>query len=253
VGPNQEDEAIAGFQRRLIKEAVAKKIAGDLLFSPNIGLSMRKWREYFGIKQSDLARLLGVSASVVSDYESGRRRSPGSLVIKRFIISLIEEDEKRGGKVFKTLAKMAGIQPFLNSVVDMREFPIPVGIEPFVELIEGTWLYKPPRKFTINGYTIIDSYAAIKNLSGSSEFILLFGSSTERALIFTKVSEGKSPMVALKVFDLKPNLVVLHGLKPESVHDLAIKLAEIMGIPLVVSEIPDITTLAQKLRKFSPL
>ena len=252
MGTGPEEEAIAGFQRRVMKEAVAKKIAGDLLFSPNTGLSMRKWREYFEIKQSELARLLRVSASVVSDYESGRRKSVGSLVIKRFITSLIEEDEKRGGKIMGALSKMAGVQPFLTSIIDIREFPIPIDIERFVDVIEGTWLYKPPRTLHINGYTIIDSLGAIQNLSGSSDFILLFGASTERALIFSKVSEGKSPMVALKVFDLRPNLVVLHGLRATEVHELAVKLSEITGIPLVVSDTPSISELTEKLREFSP-
>ncbi|MEM2490498.1 MAG: helix-turn-helix domain-containing protein, partial [Candidatus Korarchaeum sp.] len=68
-GEEINSELLADYHRRILKEVVAKKVAGDILFSQNIGQAMRKWREYFGVKQSELARALGVSASVVSDYE----------------------------------------------------------------------------------------------------------------------------------------------------------------------------------------
>ncbi len=245
---NSLDEVTASYHKRILKEMVAKKIAGDILFSKNIGLAMRKWREYFNIRQSELARLLGVSASVISDYESGRRKSPGSLVLKRFVEALIAEDEKRGGAVIRIIAKTSGISGLLTSVIDIREFSVPIPSEEFVEMVDGVEIVPPEPQSYVNGYTIIDSIKAIENLSGS-DFMRLFGVSTERALIFTKVSMGRSPMVALRVFDIRPTLVILHGPDPNKVDFLATKLAEIMRVGLVVTRVPDVAELAERLRE----
>ncbi len=245
IGDDQE--ILSTYHRRILKEMVAKKIAGDILFSQNIGMAMRKWREYFGVKQSELARMLGVSASVVSDYESSRRKSPGSLVLRRFILTLIEEDEKRGGNVIKTLAKTSGMIPMLSSVIDMNELTVPMELDKFIEIIDGVLLVEAPQKTYIHGYTVIDSLKAIENLSGN-DFMRLFGMSTERALIFTKVTIGRSPMVALKVTDIRPSLVVLHGPTPDRVDKLGIKLAHLMRVPLAVTRIENIYNLVERLR-----
>jgi putative transcriptional regulator len=37
---------------------------------------MKKWRVLFGLKQSEVARKMSISPSVLSDYEKGKRRSP---------------------------------------------------------------------------------------------------------------------------------------------------------------------------------
>lgn len=101
-------------------------------------------------------------------------------------------------------------------------------------------------KKLINGHTIIDSLKAILRLS-SDEFYRLYGWSTERALIFTKVSTGKSPMVALRVTNLKPGVVVLHELKKESLDEIAVRIAEIERIPLILTEM-DIEEMINRLR-----
>ncbi|MEM0017564.1 MAG: helix-turn-helix domain-containing protein [Candidatus Korarchaeum sp.] len=249
-GEEINSELLADYHRRILKEVVAKKVAGDILFSQNIGQAMRKWREYFGVKQSELARALGVSASVVSDYESSRRKSPGSLVLKRFVMALIEEDEKRGGTVLRTLVRTSGLVPLLSSVVDINEFTLPIELERFLEAIEGRVIVEAPQPTYVHGYTVIDSLKAILNLSGS-DFMRLFGTSTERALIFTRVSAGRSPLVALKVIDVRPSLVVLHGLNPEGVDELGVKLASVMRVPLAVSTLRDVNELVSRLRELS--
>lgn len=245
-----DTELLADYHRRILKEVVAKKVAGDILFSQNIGQAMRKWREYFGVKQSELARALGVSASVVSDYESSRRKSPGSLVLKRFVLALIEEDEKRGGAVLRTLVRTSGLVPLLSSVIDINEFTLPVELEKFLEAIEGRIIVEAPQPTYIHGYTVIDSIRAILNLSGS-DFMRLFGTSTERAMIFTKVSAGRSPLVALKVIDIRPSLIVLHGPQLDSVDELGVKLASVMRVPLAVSSVKDVNELVNRLRSIS--
>ena len=97
----------------------------------------------------------------------------------------------------------------------------------------------------IHGYTVIDSIKAILNLN-SEEFLKLYGLSSERALIFTKVSTGRSPMIAIKVQGIVPSMVVLHGAK--KVDEIAVQLAELQKIPLILSPIETLEDLLNGLR-----
>jgi putative transcriptional regulator len=66
---------------------------------------MRKWRDLFNVTQIEVANILDLSSSVISDYEKGRRRSPGSNFIKRYVEALLEIDSKHGGiKIPKTFS-----------------------------------------------------------------------------------------------------------------------------------------------------
>ena len=97
----------------------------------------------------------------------------------------------------------------------------------------------------IFGYTIIDSLKAIQTLSGL-DFYRLFGSTSERALIFTGVTRGRSPMIAIKISPFKPRLVVLHG-KIEKVDALAVMLARHENVPLALSKKPSVEELVDSL------
>ena len=70
----------------------------------------------------------------------------------------------------------------------------------------------------------------------SFEYMKIYGWTSERALIFTGISTGRSPMVAIRVHPMKPALIVYH--KPERMDDLALKLAKTETIPLVVTRLP---------------
>ena len=63
----------------------------------------------------------------------------------------------------------------------------------------------------------------------------IYGWSVERALIFTDVHYGRSPMVAIRAHPLTPAMVVYQ--KPDQTDPLAIKLAEKEGIPLVTTDL----------------
>ena len=60
-----------------IREVLSKKIAGEIVLSSNPGLTIRKWRTILEITQVEVSKELNCSPSVISDYEVGRRRSPG--------------------------------------------------------------------------------------------------------------------------------------------------------------------------------
>ena len=87
------------------------------------------------------------------------------------------------------------------------------------------------------GHTVIDSIQAITRLS-SDEFYRLYGQSTSRALVFTNVSRGESPLVAMRVVQPTPNAVILHGIDPEDLWEFAPDLAAMDGFSLGVVSTP---------------
>ncbi|MBO8181970.1 MAG: helix-turn-helix domain-containing protein [Archaeoglobus sp.] len=221
------------------------KISGDIVFSSHPGKTIKKWRNVFQVSQKELSEKLGVSPSVISDYESDRRKSPGIAFIRKLIEALLSIDRERG---YTTLSKYRNLLYGFNLdvILDILEYERPVPFQDFVEKINGT----PVNQFRrdVNGHTVIDSLDAILKLN-SYDFYKLYGFTSERAMIFTKVSSGRSPLVAVRVAAFKPALIVLHGLKPEDVDDIAIKISEVERIPLIVSETP-IDEIIRNLRRF---
>ena len=212
---------------------LAEKMAGDITLSEKPGESLKKWRSNFEISQTDIANYLKVSPSVISDYESGRRKSPGTLIIKKIVESLLEIDMDRGSKKIHAYESILSSENSTKSIYSTYEYTFPIQLAKLVNLIEGEVIFKGVEK-PLYGFSVIDSQRAILELS-SHEFQKLYGWSTDRAMIFTKVSTGKSPMVAIRVTNLKPGAVVLHGLRKEEVEPGAVKMAEVDRIPLVAT------------------
>ena len=207
-----------------------EKIAGEIALSGDPGRTMRKWREEFSVSQNELASAMEISPSVISDYESGRRKSPGVGVIKKLIDSLMTIDSKRGHPVaskFKSVKRD-------ECIIAMEEFGSGIPAKDFIDAISGTPLNPETEGRRIYGYTIVNSVKAIMSLS-SSDYLKIYGWNTERTLIFTDVFFGRSPMVAIRAHPLTPAMVVY--IKPENVDQLAIKLAKLEGIPLVSTEL----------------
>jgi hypothetical protein len=67
---------------------------------------MRKWRGLLNVNQMELADELNLSPSVISDYETGRRQSPGSGFIKRYVEALLVIDQGRGGYYIRQMARI---------------------------------------------------------------------------------------------------------------------------------------------------
>lgn len=78
-------------------------IAGSVVLSENPPQQLKQWRKNFGVKQADLARKMDITPSVLSDYEKGRRPSPGVNFIKRYLMALYELAKSNG----KSSAAMA--------------------------------------------------------------------------------------------------------------------------------------------------
>ena len=203
------------------------KIAGNVVASPDAGRAMRAWREKLAIKQVTLAKALGISASVLSDYESGRRPSPGVQFVKKYIDALVKLDEGKGRVVSRLVASDKD-----EAILSIGEFHSPVEATKILRALNAQVLVGDPESVRLYGYTVVDSIKTIYALSGY-DFYRIFGATTERALIFTKVGMGRSPLVAIRVSQLKPRVVVIHG--PKEVDPLAVDLARREGLVLALS------------------
>jgi putative transcriptional regulator len=225
-------------------DMLSKRIAGEIVLSPSPGTTMRKWRTLLQVSQVEISQELKLSPSVVSDYEAGRRKSPGSTFIRRFVSALLEIDERRGGRYVQQMARIA-LSPG-DVFLDIREFIAPVKVEEICaaldcEILSGGDSFDQE----VYGYTIIDSLKAIQTLSGL-DFYRIFGTTSERALIFVGVSRGRSPMIAVKISPFKPRIIILHGTKGD-IDPLAVVLAQSEGIPLAISQLDNEDEVVQAL------
>ncbi|WP_327052923.1 helix-turn-helix domain-containing protein [Halomicrococcus gelatinilyticus] len=216
------------------RRRLAERMAGEVTLSDDPGATLRKWRTDFDVSQTDLADHLGVSSSVVSDYESGRRENPGIGVVSRSVAALLDIDEQRGGNRIRQYARVVSAGFDSDIVNDLREYPTAVDLDRFYDAIDATELADGGQN-RVSGHTVIDSIEAITRLS-SEEFYNLYGQSTNRALVFTNVTRGESPLVAMRVVTPTPNAVVLHGLDRDDLWEHAADIARLDGFSLAVSD-----------------
>ncbi|MBX8631378.1 MAG: helix-turn-helix domain-containing protein [Thermoplasmata archaeon YP2-bin.285] len=223
--------------------ALKEKIAGEIVLSADPGRTMRKWREEFHLSQLQLSRALGISASVISDYESGRRKSPGTTMVKKYVDAMIELEVKNGSKFIKRFD--TEVRP--DYLLSMREFSRSVSLEELMTAIdaENLSLGLSTDRY-LHGYTLLDSIKAITSLS-ANDYLKVFGWSSQRALIFTRVKYGRSPMIAVRAHPMKPAAVIYH--RPENIDQLAILLSRLENIPLLVSNMEQ-SVMIEILEKF---
>ena len=221
------------------------KIAGNVVASPDAGRAMRAWREKLGIKQKALADSLRISASVLSDYERGRRPSPGVQFVKKYVEALVRLDESKGRVVSRLVSSDRD-----EAILAIGEYTAPVEASKILKGLDATVLVGDPDAVRLYGYTVVDSIKTIYPLSGY-DFYRIFGATTERALVFTKVGMGRSPLVAIRVSQLKPRVVVIHG--PKEVDPLAVDLARREGLVLALSSAKSEEELISALSTTGPL
>ena len=215
-------------------------MAGEIVVSEKPGETLRKWREIFQLSQKELATLLEVNPSVVCDFEKGRRASPGIVTVKKFVEAMVDYDSSQGGKIVNT---MAGTRTN-EAIVDIREFTSGISIETIIEKIEGEVLAGSEEiiERPIYGYTMVDSLKAITTFNAFGE---MYGWSNERAVFFSGVHYGRSPMIAVRAHPVKPRMAVY--VKPKAVDPLAPKLADMEKVVLVKTDL-DENTIVERLR-----
>ena len=214
----------------MLKE-VSEKIAGEIILSKEIGKTIKKWRESFGITQSDMAEELEISSSMISDWEYGRR-NPNTNNIRRIVEALIKIDESRGGKNLSKYLKLESS----DAIYDINEFSEGISAKEFAEKIQGRVVgFEEGMDRKVYGYTIMDSIKTITSFT-QLDYLRLFGWSSQRAMIFCGVKFGRSPMIAIRANPLKPGLAVYH--QPARIDELAIKITELERIPLIATDMP---------------
>jgi putative transcriptional regulator len=219
-----------------LRDSLAQKIAGEVVCSTEPGATLRKWRTDFGVSQTELADELDVSSSVVSDYESGRRENPGIAVVHRTVEALLTIDERRGGDHISQYGRVLSAGFDSEVVLDLGEYATAVDLDRLYDAV-GAEEVAGGDHDRVLGHTVIDSIAAITRLS-SGEFFRLYGQSTNRVLVFSGVTRGESPLVAMRVVNPTPNAVLLHGIAEDDLWDHAPALAAKDGFSLAVSERP---------------
>ena len=227
-----------------LKEALLRRIVSEIVLADSPGDVIKKWREYFNVTQMELANKLRISPSVISDYESGRRKSPGSSFVKKLTKALLEIDEQRGGTIIRQFSPIVKIGS--DSILDIREFAKPISLEEISNETESDIVAcRDLASKKVLGYTVVESLRAITTMSGF-DFLQLFGTTTERVLVFVNTRTGRSPMVAVRVAPIKPASVLLYGIK--QLDPVAVQLAEIERIPLMVTKLKSVEELIKKLR-----
>ncbi|PIT84613.1 transcriptional regulator [Candidatus Micrarchaeota archaeon CG10_big_fil_rev_8_21_14_0_10_45_29] len=226
-------------------EKLKYEMAGEIALSPNPGSTMKKWREIFAITQTDLANFLNLSCSTISDYEGNRRKSPGTTIISRFVDALFEIDRSRGSPILSKLSGGATAQT--DQYFETHEFATSISAIDFAKLINAKVAVNEELMSTkkIYGYTLMDSLKVILDMP-FSQFHKLYGTMSERAFLFTKVSTGRSPMVVIRVTPMKPSLVILHGI--DEVDTLALKIAQREQIPVLTTK-TDLSRIREALNK----
>lgn len=208
------------------------EIAGEIALSPNPGSTMKKWREIFAISQTDLATHLDLSPSTISDYEGNRRKSPGTTIISRFVQALFDIDKSRGHPI---LSKLSTDVEQSGQYFETHEFATSMTAMDFAKLLNAKVVANEELMGIkkLYGYTLMDSLKIILEMP-FSQFPKLYGSMSERAFLFTKVSTGRSPLVVVRVTAIKPSLIVLHGI--DEVDELALKIAKKEQIPVLITK-----------------
>jgi putative transcriptional regulator len=225
-----------------MREELLEKMAGEITLSDEAGATLRKWRETFELSQSELASHLKINPSVISDYESGRRKSPGIATVKRLVEAIVAMDQARGGHI---MARYHSLINPTEGILDIVEYRRNIPALEFVEAIEGRALVLADIEHKkVQGFTLIDAIQAIGSLN-ANDYVRVYGWSTERALVFSGIKYGRSPMIAIRVHPMKPSLVVYH--QPEDVDKLAYRLAEFEQIPLITTDL-ELPELQKRLR-----
>ena len=86
---------------------------------------MKKWRELFAVSQASLGeKMLLSSSAVISDYESGRRKSPGAKFIRRFVWALLTIDEEKGSRFIREFAKLTSSPSMANTSMNTKRFQV---------------------------------------------------------------------------------------------------------------------------------
>src|SRR5512136_323957 len=109
-----------------LRNQLAEKMAGEITLSDSPGQALKKWRVSFEIAPGVLSERLDISPSVISDYESGRRKSPGTAIVGKIVDAILGIDEEHGGNHIQKFSTMLFTGMDNDVIYDMHEYVSPV-------------------------------------------------------------------------------------------------------------------------------
>lgn len=136
-----------------LRNQLAEKMAGEITLSDSPGHALKKWRMNFEIAPGVLSDRLGFSPSVISDYESGRRKSPGTAVVGKIVDTLLAIDEGDGGKHIQKFTNLLFTSVEDDVIYDLHEYETAIPLQKFADAIGCTLLWGSMDKI-IFGYTL---------------------------------------------------------------------------------------------------
>ena len=163
--------------------------------------------------------------------------------MRRFVDALVYLDVGKGGSVTKRLKEEDKESKFFEAT----EFSQSLTGAEFAKLIDAKTVANGDllEGKKLHGYTLLDSIKVILEMP-YNEFPKLYGSSPERAFLFTEVSTGRSPLVVVRVSQMKPSVIVLHNI--DKVDRLAIRIAQVEKIPVLLTKL-SIDEIRERLKK----
>ena len=177
---------------------IREKMAREVVLSPHPGRTLRKWREDFKVSQRDLARQLETVPSVISDYESERRPSPGAGFIRRYVDGLLALDTEHGGR----LGLPGPPHSHSDGILGLREFAVAMPLRSFADRLDARAVSRVDLRRDVHGFTVLDAPRAILSMD-ATRFVEVYGWTTQRALVFANVKYGRSPMVAIRLSEVE--------------------------------------------------
>ena len=104
------------------RDSLAVRIAGEIALSEKPGESLRKWRREFSLKQVEISNRIGISSSVLSDYEGGRRPNPGANFIQKVVTAILDADQATGGFNIQRYASLSESTESDPSILAIHEY-----------------------------------------------------------------------------------------------------------------------------------
>lgn len=214
----------------------AQLVLGEVASSRRPGEALATWRGVFGVDAGRLAPAAGLDPGRLQRIESGEVE-PSLTELRAIVSALLEHDASTGDDTLRRYGRARADDPILL----LEEFTRPLPMLRLLEAIGAEQVGGPGPTGDLDGVTLLDSVKAILHFE-PLDYLRIHGASRRRALVFTEVHYGRSPMVAIRTHPIKPALVVFH--RPGHVDDLAGRLAGVEGIPLATTTLalPDVRT-----------
>jgi len=183
-----------------MKKEIFRLMVADVIFSEKPWEEIKKWRKAFKIKGKDVAENIKVSPSVISDYESGRRKSPGINMIKKILNSII---------------KLSGISDSYETEIKEGE----ISFEEFSKKIGGSIVVYPSEKQALG--TVFINEKNIASLGDCKDMCI--------------ISPFEESILILSSLGFRPNFFVV-----KSINSTEKLIAKKFGFGVIVADIDKI-------------